>query len=176
MADSDGDIGHLMRGDGRAVTPGDIGEGRPLAGLPFSKALGMRLHAAADGVAILSVAYRPDLVGDPDSAVLHGGVVTALLDTACGSAVMAAPVRLRTTATLDLRIDYMRPARAGARVIARAQCYRLTRAIAFARAVAYHEDAEGGAQAGTDGRAGEGGEIVASAQGSFIIERAEKGR
>jgi uncharacterized protein (TIGR00369 family) len=167
MGGRDGDIAHLMRGDGRAVTPGDIGEGRLLAGIPFSRALGMRLHAAADGVAILSVPWDERLVGDPASGVLHGGVVTALLDTACGSAVMAAPERLATTATLDLRIDYMRPARPGARVVARAQCYRLGRSVAFARAVAYQE-VEGEDPA-------EGGTLVASAQGAFAVERRASG-
>jgi uncharacterized protein (TIGR00369 family) len=133
------------------------GEGRLIAGLPFSQEIGMRLHAAESGVAILSVPYDAHLVGDPETGVLHGGVMTALLDTACGWAVMASPADLRSTATLDLRIDYMRPATPGEAVYARAECYRLTRSVAFARAVAYHDDPQ---------------EPVASAQGAFMVERA----
>ncbi len=86
------------------------GEGEAITGLPFSREIGMRLHRAGDGVAVLSVPYDERLVGDPETGVLHGGVITALLDTAGGWAVMAAAATLRSTATLDLRIDYMRPA------------------------------------------------------------------
>lgn len=164
-AGQNGDIGDLMRGAGRLPDISDLGEGDLMHGLPFSKALGMRLHAAAHGVAILSVPYDPAQIGDPRTGVMHGGVITALLDTACGSAVMAASTdgrgSLRATATLDLRIDYMRPARPNHRVIARAECYRLTRAIGFARAVAFQEAAAGG-------------EVVASAAGAFILDRPEK--
>jgi uncharacterized protein (TIGR00369 family) len=123
------------------LEPAPDGQGLLMSGLAFSAEIGMRLHQA---------------VGDPETGVLHGGVVTALLDTACGWAVMAAPTALRSTATLDLRIDYMRPARAGETVWCRAECYRLTRSIAFARAVAYHETPD---------------DPVATAQGSFILER-----
>ena len=110
----------------------------------------------AGGRALLSVPYDQKLVGDPETGVLHGGVITALLDTACGSAVMSYPTKLRAVATLDLRIDYMRPASVGETVFARAECYRMTRSIGFARAVAYHDDPE---------------DPVASAAGTFIIER-----
>jgi len=144
-------LGRLMRGHG---TPPP--EGEPMTGLPHSAEIGMRLHAAGDGVALLSVPYDARLIGDPATGVMHGGVITALLDTACGTAVMASAERLRSTATLDLRIDYMRPARRGYGVWCRAECYRLTRAIGFARAVAYHERPE---------------DPVATAAGAFILDR-----
>lgn len=134
-------------------------EGALLDGLPHSREIGMRLHSAAAGVAVLSVPYDARLVGDPASGVLHGGVVTALLDTACGIAVMAAPARLLATATLDLRIDYMRPATRGLAVMARAECHRVTRAIAFVRAVAYHEAPA---------------DPIASAAAAFILERTKE--
>lgn len=133
-------------------------EGVLMTGLPFSEALGMRLHRAAAGVAVLSVPYSEPLIGDPRTGVVHGGVITALLDTACGAAVMARPERLLSTATLDLRIDYMRPARAGSTVFARADCYRMTRSIGFARAVAYIDHPK---------------DPVASAAGAFALERPE---
>ncbi len=136
---------------------GPDGKGELITSLPFSREIGMRLHRAGDGVAVLSVRYDARLVGDPETGVLHGGVVTALLDTACGWSVMAAAASLKSTATLDLRIDYMRPATAGEAVFSRAECYRLTRSIGFARAVAYHVDPA---------------DPVASAQGAFILERA----
>ncbi len=128
-------------------------EGKLLSGLPHSAEIGMRIHLSHDGVAVLSVPYDARLVGDPESGVLHGGVVTALLDTACGSAVMSKLSPKGPVATLDLRIDYMRPATPGATVTARAECYRLTRNIGFARAVAYHDDPES---------------PIASAAGAFI--------
>jgi uncharacterized protein (TIGR00369 family) len=133
-------------------------EGALMTGLPHSREIGMRLHLAHEGVAILSVPYDARLVGDPATGILHGGVVTALLDTACGMAVMAVDPPPRATATLDLRIDYMRPATRGQAVFARAECYRLTRAIAFARAVAHHGDPD---------------DAVASASGAFMLERPE---
>ena len=131
-----------------------------MEGLPHSREIGMRLHRSARGEALLSVPYREDLVGEPETGVLHGGVITALLDTACGSAVMSMPDKLRAAATLDLRIDYMRPATKGATVFARAECYRMTRSIGFARAVAYHDDPA---------------DPVASAAGAFMIERPKEG-
>jgi uncharacterized protein (TIGR00369 family) len=134
--------------------------GELLAGIPHSREIGMRLHRSSGGRAVLSVRYDDKLVGDPESGVLHGGVVTALLDTACGSAVMSMPGKLRGTATLDLRIDYMRPASVGQTVWAAAECYRMTRSIGFARAVAYHDDPA---------------DPIASAAGAFMLERAKEG-
>ena len=109
-------------------------------GVPHNRALGIEIVEMARAEAVFRLPYDPKLVGNPDSGVLHGGVVTALLDGASGAAVFAALGDLVPIATLDLRIDYLRPAEAGRAVMARATCYKMTRNVAFTRAVAYHED------------------------------------
>ena len=110
--------------------------------LPHSRALGMRVERFEDGHAVLSMPYDERLVGDPATGVLHGGAISALIDTASGASVMAHPTAPVSTATLDLRIDYMRPATPGQRVTAHAHCYHVTRTVAFVRVTATDDDAE----------------------------------
>ena len=100
---------------------------------------GLRLDRAAPGEAWSSLPYRPVFVGDTETGVLHGGVVTAMLDESCGMAVQLALDGTRAIATLDLRIDYQKPATPGLDIRAHAVCYRITRSIAFVRATAYQE-------------------------------------
>ncbi len=100
---------------------------------------GLQLDRAAPGEAWSSLAYRPVFVGDTTTGVLHGGVVTAMLDESCGMAVQLALDGARAIATLDLRIDYQKPATPGLAIRAHAICYRVTRSIAFVRATAYQD-------------------------------------
>ena len=92
----------------------------------------------------LAIPYADHLIGDPDTGVIHGGAIAALLDNAAG--MIARPKELpRGTAgiaTLDMRIDYMGPAAPRRDVIARAHCFKRTRNVAFVRAVAYQDSVD----------------------------------
>lgn len=110
--------------------------------VPHARALGMQVVDIQRAKAWGRAPYRPDLVGDPASGVIAGGVITALLDNVCGVAVVAALDKYTSTATLDLRIDYMRAAEPGRDIFAMAHCYKVTRTIAFVRALAYEHDPE----------------------------------
>lgn len=112
------------------------------ANVPHNRALGMEVVEITPGEALFKLPYDTKLVGNPDTGVIHGGAITALLDGASGAAVFGALTDIVPIATLDLRIDYLRPAEVGQPVMARATCYKMTRNVAFTRAVAYHDDPE----------------------------------
>lgn len=131
---------------------------RFIEAIPHAKALGLLLEEIGEGKAVLSMAWDKRFIGDPVTGVIAGGAVSALLDTCCGAAVMSYP-GAKGTATLDLRIDYMRAATPGQRITARAECFHATRTVAFVRATAHDEDT---------------GLPVATAQGAFTMDAGGK--
>lgn len=111
-----------------------------VASVPQVVELGVTVGRSAAGEIELLLPWREDLVGDPSSGVIHGGPVFTLMDTASGAAVLSHPQVAGPTATLDLRIDYMRAATPRQVIRARAECHHVTRNVAFVRAVAFDDD------------------------------------
>ena len=111
--------------------------------LPHCVQLGLRF-IERDGVKpVIAVDWRDDLVGNPSTGVVHGGVITSLVDTCSALSVIPYLKEIEESfATLDLRIDYACAARPGSTIFCRAECYRLTPSIAFTRAICYHEGEE----------------------------------
>ncbi len=128
--------------------------------VPQAAALGFQFVSVGDGRGSIMVPWREDLVGDPDTDVIAGGVVTSLLDHTCGLAIHALSQEPFPTATLDLRIDYLRAAASKADVTAEAHCYKMTRLIAFVRAKAWDADPD---------------DPIATAQAAFILNRGTGG-
>jgi uncharacterized protein (TIGR00369 family) len=109
--------------------------------IPHVTDLGVEVAEIGTASATLRLPYRDQLLGDTVHRLLHTGVITSVIDSVCGLAVLAALPAPVTIATLDLRVDYLRPARAGEALFARADCFRLTRHIAFVSASAYQDPA-----------------------------------
>lgn len=130
-----------------------------ISGLPYARALALEMEDIGDGRAVISMPYDPKLVGDPATGVIHGGAVSGLMDTTGGAAVMSHPSSPGGTATIDLRIDYMRSASPGQTIVAKAEVYHITRSVAFVRAVALDDDLEN---------------PVATATGAFTVEHGRR--
>lgn len=122
--------------------------------VPHSRALGMRLRACEDGHAVGEQPYDARLVGNPETGEIAGGVVTTLLDSICGMAVLSKLRVLQRIATVDLRVDYLRPTQAQRTLYCVADCYRVTHHIAFVRATVHD---------------GEPGNPLANAVGTFML-------
>ena len=102
----------------------------------------------------LACPFAPGFLMDADAGLVSSGPIISLVDAAAGAAVMARTRQWRPMATLDLHIDYLRPAKAGQTLHARAQCHHVTRKVAFTRC---------------DVHDGDPGEPIAMATASFFF-------
>ncbi len=131
------------------------------SGAAHTHALGFAFEGLHDDASPrIRVPYRPEWVGDPDTGVLAGGLVTTLLDHVGGLAVWVAMDAFRPIATLDLRVDYMRAAQPGRDLLAQARCFRLTPTIAFVRGWAFEDDPSN---------------PVAAAQAAYVVNQRSAG-
>ncbi len=105
--------------------------------------LGLEFTHMETGACEMRLPYSSQIVGNPDTGVVHGGAITALLDTCCGAACASVLEDIGLTPTMDLRIDYMGAAEPGQDIYARADVYRSSQSVLFARGRAYTKGQEG---------------------------------
>ena len=130
---------------------------KAIAFVPWAKETGLEILSLERGKVRGKIAWSEHLIGDPETGIIHGGAITSMLDNLGGMAVVSALDTFRSTATLDLRIDYMRPAEKGRDIIGEATCYHVTRTVAFIRASAFCEDSD---------------KVIATAAGAFALNKA----
>jgi uncharacterized protein (TIGR00369 family) len=111
----------------------EVGHGRALA---------LEYRRSADNWIELALPWREELVGISEEGILASGAIVSLLDTCGGASVWMALGHFQPLVTIDLRLDYLRPALKGETVIARCECYKLTRQIAFVSGIAPGGDPE----------------------------------
>lgn len=113
--------------------------------IAFNRVIGLRIDRIEAAVVTGHLDMRPDLIGHDLHQRLHGGVIGTALDAIAGAALMAAigarhrdeppaarMARFVKLGTIDLRIDYLRPA-TGSRFELRGDVLRLGSRIGSAR-------------------------------------------
>lgn len=108
--------------------------------IPHAKDCGMRIVRVDAGGVTMELPYRPEWLGDTERGVWHTGIITTLIDTVSGIAGVAATGRFEVVATIDLRVDFLRPAQPDRPLTCRAECYRLTRSVSFVRSRTWQDD------------------------------------
>ena len=88
----------------------------------------------------LGLPYSERLVGMAETGIIASGPIISLMDMATSLAIWVKLGRFRHQATLDLRVDYLRPAVPGRTLVGRGECYRLTRSVGFVRGTAHDGD------------------------------------
>ena len=115
-----------------------------MRGVPHMNALGIQFSGAGRSWAELKLPWREDLVGYPgkdgEPGVIASGALFALMDSCGGFSVQAAAGVWSPIATLDLRLDYLRPARPGQTVFAYSKVQKQTRSVVFVRGYAHDGD------------------------------------
>ena len=104
------------------------------------QALGLEYRASGEDWVELALPWKEQLVGVAETGVLASGAIVSLLDTCGGTSVWQAMGHFQPIVTIDLRLDYLRPALKGETVIARCTCDKMTRQIAFVSGIAHTGD------------------------------------
>ena len=101
--------------------------------------LGLTVEHAAEETLVMRLPYSQSIVGNPLTGVVHGGSLTTLMDTACGTAGFAVLPGFELCPTLDLRMDYMKAATPDRDLLAEARVVRVASSVVFTQCDVYQD-------------------------------------
>lgn len=105
-----------------------------------NRLIGSHYHAHGEGWCELALPYRAELARDATTGILASGPIFTLMDMSTSLSIWLKTGIFQPQATLDLRIDYLRPAAPGNTVYGRGECYKVSRSVAFVRGQAHDGD------------------------------------
>lgn len=111
-----------------------------MSGNGHNRLIGVQYHTHGPGWAELRLPYNEALIGDAETGILASGPIFTMMDMATSMSIWLKRGSFQPQATLDLRVDYLRPAEPGKDVFGRGECYHLSRSIAFIRGQAHDGD------------------------------------
>ncbi len=121
--------------------------------LPFNKVLGIDIDLLdyETGEAATSFKMAPDLIGNSTMGILHGGVTASVIDLTGGLSALISCARfhrnkpmdvivkkLTSSATIDMRVDYLRPGK-GKSFVCKSRIIRAGSRIVVAKIDLYNE-------------------------------------
>lgn len=98
--------------------------------------LGFELKEVGEGRSVFEVAWRKEICRS--GGILHGGVLAALIDSACAMAAYSLVGPGESTTSIDLQVSFTRPVSEG-RIRAEGKCLKLGRKVAFCEAKVWNE-------------------------------------
>jgi uncharacterized protein (TIGR00369 family) len=101
--------------------------------------LGLKVLQADETSLQMRLPYSDDIIGNPMMGIIHGGALTTLMDTACGTACFVAIEGMELCPTLDLRVDYMKASESGLDLVAHASVTRITNNVVFTECLVRQE-------------------------------------
>jgi len=120
--------------------------------LPFNKYLGLKIDALSTKDVVVRIDMRQELIGNFEKNILHGGVISSILDFTGGviaqihvlnemkdASLDKIVKRLTSMATIDMRVDYIRPGK-GSHFLATGNILRLGHKVAVTRTEFVNEE------------------------------------
>lgn len=108
--------------------------------IPHCKQLNMQVESVTATHLVLSIEGEERFVGNTQEGLIHGGVLSVLMDSACGSAAVIALPQPEICPTVDLRMDHYRAAELGKKIYCRAEVTHLTRQIVFTEGLIWQDE------------------------------------
>lgn len=139
--------------------------GNAFTEIPFNQLLGLHLDHLDTQHAIMCFSMKNDLIGNFLQGILHGGVISSVLDMAGGMVVMASAIDkhpefsveelsniIAKCSTVDLHVNYLRPGK-GSRFTAKSSLLKVGNHISFTRMELLNQDEE----------------LIAQASGTYLL-------